>query len=84
LVQAGGRFRCGLCSTDEPHHAPGIAPISKPGDPQGIVFGTAQQLEWAWVLNGVWLPHHRLELECDLIGSHLLTTGIVPPAQFIG
>jgi hypothetical protein len=56
----------------------------KPGDPQGDVFGSAERLECSWVLNEGWLPHQRLELECDLIGAHLLVTGTVPPAQFIG
>lgn len=44
----------------------------------------AERLECSLVVNERWLPHQRLELECDLIGSHLLVTGTVPPAQFIG
>lgn len=56
----------------------------KPGDAQGIVFGAAERLECSWALSDDWLPHHRLELECDLIGSHLLGHGLVPPAQFLG
>jgi hypothetical protein len=56
----------------------------RPGDPQGDVFGSAERLECSWVLNENWLPHQRLELECDLIGAHLLVPGTVPPAQFIG
>jgi hypothetical protein len=56
----------------------------KPGDPQGDVFGAAERLECSWVLNETWLPHQRLELECDLIGAHVLVTGAVPPAQFKG
>jgi hypothetical protein len=56
----------------------------KPRDAQGDVFGSAERLECSWVLNEGWLTHQRLELECDLIGSHLLVTGTVPPAQFIG
>jgi hypothetical protein len=55
-----------------------------PGDPQGDVFGSAGRLECSWVLNGGWLSHQRLELECDLIGGHLLATAAIPPAQFIG
>jgi hypothetical protein len=55
-----------------------------PGDPQGKVFGAAGRLECSWVLNEGWMPHQRLELECDLIGGHLLATATVPPAQFIG
>jgi hypothetical protein len=56
----------------------------KAGHPQGDVFRSAERLECSWVLNDCWLPHQRQELECDLIGSHLLTTGAVPDAQFIG
>ena len=54
------------------------------GNPQGDVFGSARRLECSWVLNGEWHSHQRLELECDLIAGHLLATGAVPPAQFIG
>jgi hypothetical protein len=56
----------------------------KPDPPQGAVFRDAARLECSWVLNDDWGPHQRLELECDLIGAHLLNTGVVPPAQFIG
>jgi hypothetical protein len=58
--------------------------IQKAGDPQGTVFGAAEKLECSWVVNEGWLSHQRLELECDLIGAHLLVTEAVPPAQFIG
>lgn len=51
---------------------------------QGHVFGTASQLECSWVLNDSWLAHQRLEVENDLIAAHVLRTGLVPPAQFIG
>lgn len=54
------------------------------GDVQGAVFGDAESLECSWILNDEWLPHQRLELECDLIGSHLLVHSVVPSAQFIG
>jgi hypothetical protein len=52
--------------------------------PQGKVFQSAERLECSWVLNEEWLSHQRLELECDLIGAHLVVMGTVPPAQFIG
>ncbi|HJZ54037.1 MAG TPA: hypothetical protein VKE74_03735 [Gemmataceae bacterium] len=55
-----------------------------PGDSQGGVFGSGRRLECSWVRNNGWLSHQRLELECDLIGAHLLATSTVPPAQFIG
>jgi hypothetical protein len=45
---------------------------------------TAVRLECSWVLNDGWLSHQRLELECDLIDSHLLVMGGIPPGQFIG
>ncbi len=50
---------------------------------QGPIFGTQNRLEWAAALNEDWLPHHRLELENDLIAAHILTTGDVPVAQFL-
>jgi hypothetical protein len=56
----------------------------RPGDPQGEVLGSAGRLECSWVLSEAWLPHQQLELECDLIGAHLLMTTTVPPAQFLG
>jgi hypothetical protein len=55
-----------------------------PDFPEGDVFLSAERLECSWVLNAEWLPHQRQELECDLIGAHLLVQGTVPPAQFIG
>jgi hypothetical protein len=54
------------------------------GHRQGAIFMGAESLECSWVLNDAWLPHQRLELECDLIGSHLLVTGTAPAAQFLG
>ena len=51
---------------------------------QSDIFGAAERLECSWVFNQTWLPHHRLELECDLIGAHLLFCGAAPSAQFIG
>jgi hypothetical protein len=35
-------------------------------------------------VNDEWLSHQRLELENDLIASHLLETGKIPVAQFQG
>ncbi len=58
--------------------------IRRPGDAQGDIFRAAGLLACSWVLNEGWLSHQRLELECDLIGAHLLATAAVPPAQFIG
>jgi hypothetical protein len=55
-----------------------------PGHPQADVFTAAGQMECSWVLNEAWLSHQRLELECDLIGAHVLATARVPPAQFLG
>lgn len=50
---------------------------------QGPIFGAHDRLEWSAVVNGAWLPHQRLELENDLIGAHILTTGEVLAAQFL-
>lgn len=58
--------------------------LSDPENEQGQVFAAAAPLECAWVLNESWLHHHRLELENDLIASHLLATGTIPAAQFLG
>lgn len=41
-------------------------------------------LQCSWVANPAWLHHHRLELENDLIASHVLVTGACPADQFIG
>jgi hypothetical protein len=51
---------------------------------QGRVFLAAAPLEASWVLHSAWHHHERLELESDLIADHLLTTGHVPAAQFLG
>lgn len=56
----------------------------KPDDVQGRVFAGAGRLEASWVLNEIWLHHHRLELENDLIAAHVLVVGRRPAAQFIG
>jgi hypothetical protein len=61
-----------------------LAKIGKPGHPQGAILGNAGQLSASWVLNPAWHDHQRLELENDLIAAHLLETGRVPPAQFLG
>ncbi|WP_190640887.1 hypothetical protein [Oculatella sp. FACHB-28] len=53
-------------------------------DKQGEVFTSAEPLECSWVLNQDWHLHQRLELENDLIASHLLVTEQVPAAQFMG
>jgi hypothetical protein len=36
------------------------------------------------VVNDGWFDHQRMEIENDLIVTHVLTTGEVPEAQFIG
>jgi hypothetical protein len=51
---------------------------------QGRIFAAQQRLECSWVINGEWLAHHRLELENDLIAAHIVQTGSVPAAQFLG
>jgi hypothetical protein len=50
---------------------------------QGEIFAGAQQLKSSWVVGDAWLPNHLLELENDLIASHVLFTGAVPAAQFL-
>lgn len=61
-----------------------LAKIGTPWRSQGVIFGSASRLEFSWVLNAEWLPHHRLELENDLIAAHMVVTGEIPRAQFLG
>lgn len=56
----------------------------QPHDAQSKEFATAPALQCSWVDNATWQAHQRLELENDLIASHLLMTETVPPAQFLG
>lgn len=56
--------------------------VRRVGDRQGEVFAAAA-LEASWG-QGEWLPHQRLELEVNLIAAHLLVTGRLPAAQFLG
>lgn len=51
---------------------------------QGRIFAAQVRLECAWAINNAWLPHQRLVLENDLIAAHLLETGTIPAAQFLG
>ncbi len=60
-----------------------LAKTRKLGHRQGVIFGDAK-LAASWVLNPAWHDHLRLELENDLIAAHLVETGCVPPAQFLG
>jgi hypothetical protein len=43
-----------------------------------------EPLECSGIVNPAWARHHRLELETDLIGAHVLVTGWVSAAQFLG
>jgi hypothetical protein len=52
--------------------------------PQGRLFAAGAPLACSWVANKEWLLHQRLELENDIIASHLIATGEVPSAQFRG
>lgn len=56
----------------------------KDGHAQGQLFSDAGELELSWVQGRGWPKHHRLELENDLIAAHLLKTGQIPAAQFLG
>jgi hypothetical protein len=61
-----------------------LAKTRGPDRVQGQLFAAAAPLECSWVVNDEWLSHQRLELENDLIASHLLATGEIPSAQFQG
>jgi hypothetical protein len=54
------------------------------GQTDRAFIGFAAVLVCSWVVNNEWLSHQRLELENDLIASHLLETGKIPVAQFCG
>ncbi len=58
--------------------------INNPSHPQGSIFRSLERLECSWVLDEHWKSHHRLELEYDLIAAHLIETGDLPEAQFLG
>ncbi len=60
-----------------------VAKMRDPDQAQGRIFAAAPTLACSWV-SGDWLPHQRLELENDLVAAHLLATGQVPSAQFLG
>ena len=51
---------------------------------QGSALAAAAPIEFSFVLDELWLSHHRLELETDLIGAHVISFQRPPPAQFIG
>jgi hypothetical protein len=51
---------------------------------QGLVFKQAGPLECSWVTYQQAPELHLLEYENDLIALHLLSTGEVPGAQFLG
>ena len=53
------------------------------GNRQAAILAAQDRLECSWVVGG-WLDHQRLELENDLIAAHVLETGSVPSAQFLG
>ncbi len=61
-----------------------FAKINLPSHPQGVIFRSSKRLECSWVLHDDWKSHHRLELENDLIAAHLIETGELPKAQFLG
>jgi hypothetical protein len=61
-----------------------LAKTRLPDHPQGGIFAKEPSLECSWVVNDEWLAHQRLELENDLIAAHLLVTGEIPAAQFLG
>jgi len=92
--QANGLYRfrvrgkSGLVYVGQGRVADRIASHLKKGSAAGHSqqghFNDPASLEVSWVLSGEWLDHQRLELENDLIASHVLTFGYPPAAQFIG
>lgn len=51
---------------------------------QGAIFAARESLQASWVAADQYAAHQLLELESDLIAAHLLATGEVPAAQFLG
>jgi hypothetical protein len=51
---------------------------------QGQLFAANAPLLVSWIVDETWQPHHRLELENDLIAAWLVRTGQAPAAQFRG
>src|SRR5690606_38464891 len=50
---------------------------------QGRLFASSA-LAGSWVVNETWEPFQRLEFETDLIAAHVVSTGVLPAAQFLG
>lgn len=61
-----------------------LSKVNRARRAQDLVFQEACPLEFSWVINPIWKERHRLELENDLIASHLLVTEQLPSAQFMG
>lgn len=54
------------------------------GHRQSEIFSPIDELEFSWVIVDTKFSHHLLELENDLIASHIIMTKQIPAAQFIG
>ena len=54
------------------------------GHNQSEIFSPIDELEFSWVTIDTKFSHHLLELENDLIASHILMTKQIPAGQFIG
>lgn len=54
------------------------------GHPQAQIFSPIEDLQFSWTFLNPLFKHHLLELENDLIASHIIMTKQVPIAQFIG
>jgi len=60
-----------------------IAKATEPGHRQAAFFASPT-LECSVVLDSSWHAFQRLEFENDLIAAHILETGELPTAQFLG
>jgi hypothetical protein len=58
--------------------------VNRPDHDQGAIFRHHSPLRFSCIENNDWQKHHRLEFENDLIAAHLLSTGSIPTAQFLG
>jgi hypothetical protein len=54
------------------------------GHPQAFAFCDASSVEFSYVQRNDLAKHQLLEIENDLIAAHIIQTGVVPDAQFLG
>jgi hypothetical protein len=61
-----------------------LAKGRREGHPQAFAFRDAASVEVSYVQRNDLAKHQLLEIENDLIAAHIVQTGEVPCAQFLG